>query len=572
MTLRIILLIFIFSPLITAGQTQLQIDSIDSLVTQVIELRKATKYDEALKLANQTLAKSLKANYFKGQAGSYLQIGRISKILQAYDEALDAYEKGFYIRLNILKDTCKAAGTRSNMVSTLDDKFHLHGDIASLELAIAYSKEAENLAQGNTKCNEMLVRIYINQANIYESIGRINDAITSNRNNLKLLNSLHDTTLSIITGYGLAKRYINNQQFDSARIQLTETLKLLHQYSETDSILVGQLNEALGVIELNAGSPEKALEYFNISKEIYEKKEPEDKMLIPYLYFNIAKSHEKQDHFMKAKEAYEKARLHQSKVSTTSPFYTMFQTQEKFMSTKEEKRKSERKVLYALFSIALLSIVLLIISVLLSLKTKVVNKLQEQHYQLKHDIIKNGLRTIDNHIIADLPGLKNDREAYNLILKIKGMVRRILSQIGYQDDQSEVPARLKAFAEEMHHRASEISLMNVQNFSYLDEVEDYLLSENLRNNLEAIITEAFSNIQKHANSQTASINFTVDENGLSILIQDDGAGCNMNTISRSGLNTINQRVKTLNGSVYFESSIKRGFSIKINIPRFPESS
>ena len=150
------------------------------------------------------------------------------------------------------------------------------------------------------------------------------------------------------------------------------------------------------------------------------------------------------------------------------------------------------------------------------------------------------------------------------------MARRILTQIGYEDEQNPGPTKLKSFVEEMHQRAIEISMMEVQNYSYLDEVEDSLMSANLRHNLEAIITEAFSNIHKYAECNTASINFSVDENGLTLLIQDDGNGCNLNEIDRSGLNNIHQRVQALNGTVFFDSSPGKGFSVKVNVSRFPE--
>ena len=107
----------------------------------------------------------------------------------------------------------------------------------------------------------------------------------------------------------------------------------------------------------------------------------------------------------------------------------------------------------------------------------------------------------------------------------------------------------------------------------LIEVVDYGLNKRLENSLEItifrIIQELTTNIIKHANATKASINISLYDNNLNIIIEDNGKGFDMNAINLNdgmGINSIQTRITHLKGSFNIDSTIGKGSSIIIDIP------
>lgn len=78
------------------------------------------------------------------------------------------------------------------------------------------------------------------------------------------------------------------------------------------------------------------------------------------------------------------------------------------------------------------------------------------------------------------------------------------------------------------------------------------------------IKEALTNSIKHGNSDKIGIDIKLDEEGVSISIQDNGMGCSK-LIKGNGLLGIESRVKELNGKVDYHSELEQGFKMKIKL-------
>ncbi len=85
-----------------------------------------------------------------------------------------------------------------------------------------------------------------------------------------------------------------------------------------------------------------------------------------------------------------------------------------------------------------------------------------------------------------------------------------------------------------------------------------------------LIQEIISNIRKHAHAKSILIQiFGIDE-GVGLIIEDDGHGFNYeDAIAKDGvgLKSINSRVKFLDGTIDWDTSIGKGTTITINIPK-----
>ncbi|WP_272149430.1 sensor histidine kinase [Tenacibaculum aiptasiae] len=104
-------------------------------------------------------------------------------------------------------------------------------------------------------------------------------------------------------------------------------------------------------------------------------------------------------------------------------------------------------------------------------------------------------------------------------------------------------------------------------------VLDFGLNKRLENQLEItifrIIQELITNIIKHANATEATINISLFDKNLNIIIEDNGQGFDYDKINLKnsmGISSIQTRIKHLKGSFEVDSTIDKGTSIILNIP------
>lgn len=104
-------------------------------------------------------------------------------------------------------------------------------------------------------------------------------------------------------------------------------------------------------------------------------------------------------------------------------------------------------------------------------------------------------------------------------------------------------------------------------------VLDFGLDKRLDNQLEItvfrIIQELITNIIKHANATEATINISLFDKNLNIIIEDNGQGFYYDKINLKegiGISSIKTRINHLKGTFEVDSTINKGTSIIINLP------
>lgn len=107
----------------------------------------------------------------------------------------------------------------------------------------------------------------------------------------------------------------------------------------------------------------------------------------------------------------------------------------------------------------------------------------------------------------------------------------------------------------------------------LIEVVHYGLEKRLENSLEIgvfrIVQELITNTMKHANATNATINLSLYDNALTIIVEDNGLGFDIEKVDLTksmGLHSIQTRIKHLKGSLVIDSTVNKGTSIILNIP------
>lgn len=95
-------------------------------------------------------------------------------------------------------------------------------------------------------------------------------------------------------------------------------------------------------------------------------------------------------------------------------------------------------------------------------------------------------------------------------------------------------------------------------------LEEEKLSEKLRLTTFRIIQEQFNNILKYAKASYVLLKIVQDNEKLTLIIQDDGIGCDLSKKSSGiGLMNIKTRASLFNGEVSIRSSPGQGFELSV---------
>lgn len=105
------------------------------------------------------------------------------------------------------------------------------------------------------------------------------------------------------------------------------------------------------------------------------------------------------------------------------------------------------------------------------------------------------------------------------------------------------------------------------------EIVDFGLDKPIESNLEItifrIIQELITNTIKHAEATEVTINLSLFDENLNVIVEDNGKGFNDSKIdfkNGMGLGSIQKRIEHYNGTFQIDSVLNRGTSIILNIP------
>ncbi|CAL2064519.1 sensor histidine kinase [Tenacibaculum sp. 190524A05c] len=105
------------------------------------------------------------------------------------------------------------------------------------------------------------------------------------------------------------------------------------------------------------------------------------------------------------------------------------------------------------------------------------------------------------------------------------------------------------------------------------EIVDFGLDKPIESNLEItifrIIQELITNTIKHAEATEVTINLSLFDENLNVIVEDNGKGFNESKINFKkgmGLGSIQKRIEHYNGTFQIDSVLNRGTSIILNIP------
>ncbi|MEX0287910.1 MAG: tetratricopeptide repeat protein [Flavobacteriaceae bacterium] len=185
-----------------------------------------------------------------------------------------------------------------------------------------------------------------------------------------------------------------------------------------------------------------------------------------------------------------------------------------------------------------------------------------------HDSLGGLLSTVKAHFttiqneISQLTKLNITHKTNELIDEACVEVRRIShNMIPHALTLSGLAVALEDMADGLRTEGYQVDL-DIQNFS--SEIEKTKQAMLFR-----LVQEVVSNIRKHANAKQILIQIIGGNEGMSIIIEDDGDGFDFDKAITSGgvgLKSINSRVEFLNGTIDWDTNSGEGTTITINIP------
>ncbi len=104
-------------------------------------------------------------------------------------------------------------------------------------------------------------------------------------------------------------------------------------------------------------------------------------------------------------------------------------------------------------------------------------------------------------------------------------------------------------------------------FSYYPLNEQLVFSGSKQTHIYRTLQESLMNALKHGEANNITINFTRHDYALTIMVEDDGKGFNVDQATKGiGLKNINKRIIHLQGTLQIDSSIGHGTTTIIEIP------
>ena len=78
-----------------------------------------------------------------------------------------------------------------------------------------------------------------------------------------------------------------------------------------------------------------------------------------------------------------------------------------------------------------------------------------------------------------------------------------------------------------------------------------------------VLQELMVNMKKHSEAEIVALTFKTIRKKIAITYSDDGVGTNLK--KSTGLQNVENRIKSIKGTIIFESEINKGFKSKITV-------
>jgi two-component system NarL family sensor kinase len=548
---------------------------------------------KATKLLLQVKDIATKAKDYRSLIESDLIAGNIAYFQGNHDEALRIYMKALKIAENF-----KLHQQISGVCNEIGTLFKKNKDLKN---ALTYYERAlkeASLANSNTdKANS-----YNNIGLIFEEEGKYGKALKQYQQSLTAYQKANDKlgksySLEYIGYvYGLMKNY------DSAIENLLKSLKLREELKDNYGIAICLIE--LTEIYRDKKDYVKAIDYGQ--RAIAFSKQINYPDMVQKGYFLLSQIYEKNNDFNHAFDAHKNyvavkdSIFNIAKSEQINELQTKYDTEQKQQKInllskeniiqKLKLRQRDGAIVVISFSFLLFSFITYLLynryrlkqktrlqnEVILQqdLATKAVIEAEENERRRIAGELHDGLGQIFSAVKLNLSAIgqnlafkdEHDEQVFD---KTLSLVDESCTEVRHISHQMAPNVLLKAglatavrdFIDKIDARKLKV---NLETFGLQGR-----LDQNIETVLYRVIQETVNNVIKHAGANALDIQLTKDEDGINVMIEDNGKGfdtANIETFDGIGLKNIRSRVEYLKGSVDFSSNLGSGTLVAIHIP------
>ena len=179
-----------------------------------------------------------------------------------------------------------------------------------------------------------------------------------------------------------------------------------------------------------------------------------------------------------------------------------------------------------------------------------------------HDELANDVyQTIAFAETKDLEDDENKEKLLNNLDTIYFKTRNISKENSNICTDKNYPQAVKEMI--LGHKSTEINIL----INGFDTISWNEIDKNKKIILYRVLQELFVNMKKHSEATLVSISLMIKNKILHVTYIDNGVGIKNNTlILKNGLQNVESRIKTINGTIIFGNNSQKGFKISFTFP------
>jgi signal transduction histidine kinase/tetratricopeptide (TPR) repeat protein len=152
----------------------------------------------------------------------------------------------------------------------------------------------------------------------------------------------------------------------------------------------------------------------------------------------------------------------------------------------------------------------------------------------------------------------------NLLQKLNHIytrVRGISRENNSIDTGINYAANLKEMVSTYNSNETNVSITNIDkvNWESIDEIKKVTIQR--------VLQELMVNMKKHSNAHVVVLKFESTANTIIINYSDNGKGCKIDQIVKNGLQSMENRILSIKGTITFDSEPEKSFKVKITLPK-----
>ena len=571
-----------------------------------IVYRKKGEFEKAIEheLKSISVLKSPPVNKKKtlALATVYNSLGNVYKYLGQYKNALQYFEEGLGIR--------ESQNDEKGISKSLNEIALVHESMGMYQYALTLHQKSLSIAQAiNYKPG--MATSYQNMGNIYFKLFELDKALSFYEKSLELKASFSDLVDYHDLIHNMGVLYGKKGEYEQALKYLNQSLEV--RESADDKMKMAESYFHIGRINSDEKEYDQAKKFFQKSLSITQSiGSPSLQALILKEMADVyseEKNSEKALHYYLLASGITDSLSHQER-SALDYDKNLLESQhnirllEKDLSLEKLSNEKNTILLYSVIAVSVLILISAILS-MIGIRNRHRLKIAEQNTQISKKEIDDLLQTQELKLMSAM--LEGQDEERNRIAKdlhdrlggilsivrlhFKAMEKNIHQLEAQNQEQYALATHLLHEASEtvrsISHDIGDRLLMNLGLIPALQDLANTIesskalevsvihhgmkeeLDKKIEINLFKIIQELLSNILKHAEAKSITINLIQKTNTLTVMVEDDGKGFDQNSENFNegmGLLNIRSRIDELNGIFDIDSQPGYGTTITLEVP------